>query len=135
GERGYGGGLSGTVYAQPQEHVRPFTRGQLQRTGNILGRAMEIPPWRLAAGLPVFQLVTLQLASQGLDDFRSGRYPHVRHQQGGFDLFQQIGIDLLANGEQIRQAAGQAGAGLAQAFLDAFEHAELRLWLWLWLWL
>ena len=60
---------------------------------------------------------------QRLHDQRRGFNTHIRHQQAGFELFEQLVVDILFTQEQIGHAVAQIDTGLGQALLHPRKKA------------
>lgn len=89
-----GSGLADTVHTYHQNDGWLFL-GQLQRMLDTAQQITQLLLQRVFQRIGIFQLFTLDTVGQALDDLGRRFNTDICHQQGGFDLFQKILVDLL----------------------------------------
>jgi len=75
----------------------------------------------------IVQLMPLDALADTLQDFLGGAHAHVGGDERGFELVQQIGIDLFFSLERVLERGNQAGAGFLDAAFELFEQRRFLL--------
>ena len=135
GELADGGGFSGAVHADDEEHARRAGgcladgRARHAAAGICRGRDedfQDLPLQFLLQLLRVVNLVLVDLLAQRCEHFLGGAHADVRAQQRRFKLLQQLRINGPVAGQQLLDARGKLRARLADRLLEPVEKRGFR---------